>query len=108
MNWNARLEVHPIETPAGATLRTLADCRAYILALPKAEQTEARWQAATAELLKAAEHGGPFLMIARIMVAKAIHGDAPAAPIGTATDRRSTTFKTKRAAFRAKKIEKKR
>ena len=36
---------------------------------------------AAGELLKAAQHGGPFLMIARIMVAHAIQGpDEP--PIG--------------------------
>ena len=70
MNWDALLEVRPIETPDGKTLRTLADARAYLLEMP---ETEATLRAA-GTLLKAAEHGGPFRMIARISVYEAIYG----------------------------------
>ena len=71
MTWSALLEVHPIETSDGKMLRTLDDARRYVLALPETDAT----QAAAGELLKAAQHGGPFLMIARIMVAQAIYGE---------------------------------
>ena len=47
-------------------------------------QAEPRWQAAARELLQAAEHGGPFVMIARIAVSRAVHGitgvELPPAP----------------------------
>lgn len=68
MNWTAPLEVHPIVTRTGKTLRTLNDARSYLLDLPETPETIA----AAGELLKAAEHGGPFLMTARIMVALAV------------------------------------
>jgi hypothetical protein len=70
MSWNAILEVRPIKTPEGKTLRTLADARAHLLGM---SETEATLEAA-GELLKAAEHGGPFLMLARISVYRAIYG----------------------------------
>ena len=58
-NWGADFDgLPPIELPDGRKLETLADLRGYILALPKQEQ--ARWNDAVADLLKAAEHGGPF------------------------------------------------
>lgn len=72
MNWDAELEVHPIVTPDGKTLRTLADAREYLLGMKESPAV----LAAAGELLKAAEHGGPFLMTARISVYKAIYGDA--------------------------------
>jgi hypothetical protein len=55
-------------------LKTLGDCREFILALPPDEQGTTHWQSATAVLLKAAEHGGPFVMIARIAFSRAFHG----------------------------------
>jgi hypothetical protein len=70
MNWKALLEVRPIKTPDGKTLHTLADARTYLLEMP---ETDATLQAA-GELLKAAEHGGPFLMLARMSVYSAIYG----------------------------------
>lgn len=74
MNWSAKLQFGPVPTPDGKPLVTLADARKYILKMP---ETEATLRAA-GELLKAAEHGGPFLHFARIAVYRAIHGDAPA------------------------------
>jgi hypothetical protein len=56
MNWKAFLEVHPIVTPTGKTLRTLDEARSYLLTLPDTPEAHA----AAGELLKAAEHGGPF------------------------------------------------
>ena len=39
MNWKALLEVHSIKTPAGKTLRTLADARAHLLEMPETKAT---------------------------------------------------------------------
>jgi hypothetical protein len=63
----------PIALPDGRKPKTLADCRAYILALPEREQEAIHWQHATQALLKAAEHGGPFCFIARIAVSRALN-----------------------------------
>jgi hypothetical protein len=56
----------------GRKLETLADCRAYILELPQREH--ASWEGVVAELLKAAEHGGPFRFIARVAFSRALLG----------------------------------
>jgi hypothetical protein len=67
MGWSAAFtDLPPIRLADGRTLKTLADCRDYILALPPREQAEPRWQAAAAELLKAATHGGLFVIIALV------------------------------------------
>lgn len=71
MKWSARLEVHPVKVPNGKTVSTLDQARRYILTLPAREQKRYDWQRAAAELIKAAEHGGPFLMLARIAFATA-------------------------------------
>ena len=46
-----------------------------MLALPKTVQAEPQWQTAAKVLHQAAEHGGPFVFIARISFAKAVFGD---------------------------------
>jgi hypothetical protein len=38
MNWSAEFDHPPISLPDGRKLKTLADCRDYVLALPKREQ----------------------------------------------------------------------
>jgi hypothetical protein len=44
VNWDADFAgLPPIDLPDGRKLETLADCRAYILALPRRDQ--ARWEA---------------------------------------------------------------
>ena len=70
MNWKALLETRPIETPDGKALHTLAHARTYLIKMPESEAT----LQAAGELLKAARHGGPFLMIARMSVYGAIYG----------------------------------
>ena len=55
-------------------LITLHDPRAYILKLPKPKQTDPLWVTATEALLRPAEHGGPWIMFARIGLMQAIHG----------------------------------
>lgn len=75
MNWDAAFtDLPPIDLPDGRKLKTLADCRDHILALPKREQEAIHWQHATAVLLKAAEHGSVFMFIARIAVSRALRG----------------------------------
>jgi hypothetical protein len=43
--------------------------------LPEAEQHEARWQTAVANLINAAETGGGWLMFARIGMMQALYTD---------------------------------
>jgi hypothetical protein len=76
------------------TLETLRDLRSYILKLPQREQAEARWQHATAELLKAAELGGGWPFFARIAFSRALNGVSDVGPPPTPRD--------KNAAWKAK------
>lgn len=58
MSWSAAFtDLPPIDLPDGRKLKTLADCRAYILALPAREQQAIHWQHATAVLLTAVGNG---------------------------------------------------
>jgi hypothetical protein len=73
MNWNADFAgLPPINLPDGRRLETLACLRQYILELPEADQP--RWEIAAAQLLQAAEFGGPFRFIACVSFARALHG----------------------------------
>jgi hypothetical protein len=76
-------------------LETFADIRSYILALPEREQ--ARCVGAVAELLKAAEHGGPFRFIARVAFARTLYGVSGVGP-PTAPRDKNGAWKAKRAA----------
>ena len=96
MNWDADFAgLPPIELPDGRKLETLADCRAYILALPAREQP--RWEMATKHLLQAAELGGPFRFIARVSFARTLHGIEGVGPAPEPRDK-GATWKAKRAA----------
>ena len=57
MPWSARLS-RPLILRDGRTLRTLADARAFVLALTPGEQEYQSWQRAAELLIEAAEHGG--------------------------------------------------
>ena len=48
----------PLTLRDGRTLRTLADPRDFVLALPAGDQERAAWQRAAALLIDAAENGG--------------------------------------------------
>jgi hypothetical protein len=87
----------PIELPDGRKLETLADCRAYILALPPRKQQEARWQHATAQLLKAAKRGGGWPLLARLAFARALHGISGVEPVPALPDKK-TAWQAKRPA----------
>jgi hypothetical protein len=100
MDWDADFAgLPPIELPVGRKLETLAECAAYILELPKRQQEEARWQHVTAQLLKAAEHGGGWRFIARVAFARALHGVSGAEPPPAPRD--------KQAAWKAKRAQRK-
>jgi hypothetical protein len=72
MPWSAEFE-EPIVLADGRKLVTLRDAATYITKLPKAEQDLDVWQIAVEHLLRAAETGGAWLMLARIGVLKAVH-----------------------------------
>src|SRR5262249_10225050 len=55
--WSAPLS-RPITLRDGKGLATLADARAFVLALPAADQEHNAWQRAAALLIEAAENGG--------------------------------------------------
>jgi hypothetical protein len=57
----------------GKPIRTLADARAYILALPKKRQKDEDVQAACEALLMAAEHPAAILH-ANIGIGRVVHG----------------------------------
>ena len=97
MDWDADFAgLPPIKLPDGRKLETLAECAAYVLELPKRQQEQDRWQQVTEQLLKAAEHGGPFRMIARISFSRALHGMSGVGPIPKAPDE-NAAWKAKRA-----------
>jgi hypothetical protein len=96
MNWDQDFSgLPPIALSDGRQLSTLACCRQFILDLPEGEQ--ARWASPTASLLLAAQHGGPFRMIARITFSRALHGIEGVGPIPEVPD--------PRAAWRAKRAQ---
>jgi len=55
--WSRRLS-WPLTLRDGRTLRSLADARAFVLALPPDEQEYNAWQRAAALLIDAAKNGG--------------------------------------------------
>lgn len=72
-----------IDLPDGGELRTLAEARDHILALPAAEQKLEVVQTAAHVLLQAAEYGGP-MMFARIGVSAMVawhNSPAPPRPL---------------------------
>jgi hypothetical protein len=95
MNWDSDFAgLPPIDLPDGRRLATLAECRTYILALPKSQQP--RWEGVAGELLKAATHGGPFCFIARVAFGRALHGVSGVGPIPEPRDT-GAVWKAKRA-----------
>jgi hypothetical protein len=73
--WSTEFD-DPIVLADGRKLVTLRDAATYITKLPKAEQDLAVWQIAVEHLIRAAETGGGWLMLARIGVLKALHRGA--------------------------------
>jgi hypothetical protein len=73
--WSSEFE-DPIVLADGQKLVTLRDAATYITKLPKAEQDLEIWQIAVEHLIRAAETGGAWLMLARIGVLKALRRGA--------------------------------
>ena len=65
--WSREFD-YPLVLADGRTLVTLRDAATYITKLPKAEQDLDIWQIAVEHLIRAAETGGAWLMLARIGV----------------------------------------
>lgn len=71
MPWSTEFD-DPIELPDGQKLVSLEDAGEYILALPRAEKLEPKWQCVMEALKLIAESGGPT-MLARIGVTSALN-----------------------------------
>jgi hypothetical protein len=69
--WQREFE-DPIHLPNGRKLITLRDAAQYIIALPKREAKEERWQLAMRCLIDAADNNG-IRMLARIGVMRALN-----------------------------------
>jgi hypothetical protein len=79
-NWSRRFP-DPITMPDGSTIRTIGEAAGYATGLPKKVTNTEPWQRAARVLQEAAEHGGPFVFMARINFYRAVYGDTPT-PIG--------------------------
>jgi hypothetical protein len=73
MPWSRRFD-EPIPTK-GKPIVTLKEAAAFILKLPKAEQSKPHWQAAAEAVIMAAEDRGP-LMHADIGMKRALNADS--------------------------------
>jgi hypothetical protein len=71
MPWADRFN-ESIPLPDGNELVTLRDAADYITRLPKSKASYETWQTATANLLRAAEEGGPWIDFARLSVIQAL------------------------------------
>jgi hypothetical protein len=74
-NWSREFEYQIVLTD-GRKLVTLRDAATYITKLPKAGQDLEIWQIAVEYLIRAAETGSAWIMLARIGVLKALHRGA--------------------------------
>lgn len=91
MAWSQHF-VPAVPLPEGGELVTLADARAYILALPEATQKVTAWQHATEALLLIGQHGGPE-MLARIGMMKALYPKADQPVPGQRRRKRAKTYR---------------
>jgi hypothetical protein len=87
MNWFRRFE-DPIKMPDGSTILTIGEAAEYATSLPRKIGNTEPWQRAARVLHEAAEHGGPFVFMARINFYRAVYGDKPP-PIGNPEGKKS-------------------
>jgi hypothetical protein len=80
VDWSRRFD-DPIEMPDGRIIDTIGEAAEYAVDLPTKIGSAPPWQRAAKALHKAAEHGGPFVFMARISFYAAVYGDTPP-PIG--------------------------
>jgi hypothetical protein len=64
-SWSRRFQ-DPITMPDGSTIRTIGEAAEYAISRPKRVRDTEPWQRAAKVLHEAAEHGGPFVFMARI------------------------------------------
>lgn len=76
MPWSTPFQLE-IPLPGREPIKTLKDAASYITALPKKEQEQAHWQTAVYHLIKGAELGGLWVMLARIAMLRALNHDRP-------------------------------
>jgi hypothetical protein len=63
--------------PDGSTIQTVGEAAEYATSLPRKIGNTEPWQRAARVLHEAAEHGGPFVFMARINFYRAVYGDTP-------------------------------
>jgi hypothetical protein len=94
MKWSYRFD-DPVLMPDGSTIQTIGEAAEYATSLPRKVGNKPHWQRAADALHQAAEHGGPFVFIARISFAEAVYGeDEP--PIGNPESKKGHKWRTKR------------
>jgi hypothetical protein len=64
VNWSRRFG-NPVPMPDGSTIRTIGEAAEYAIRRPKKARNTEPWQRAAKGLQLAAEHGGPFVFMAR-------------------------------------------
>lgn len=85
-NWSRRFD-DPIPMPDGRMIKTIGEAAEYATSLPRKVGNTELWQRAAKNLQLAAEHGGPFVVMARINFCKAVFGEKPP-PIGNPEGKR--------------------
>ncbi|EAQ35514.1 hypothetical protein NB311A_17099 [Nitrobacter sp. Nb-311A] len=77
VSWFRRFQ-DPITMPDGRIIRTIGEAAEYAVSLPRKVGNTEPWQLAARVLQEAAEHGGPFVFMARVCFAKAVlFGEKP-------------------------------
>lgn len=88
VDWFRRFD-DPIELPDGQIINTIGEAAEYATSLSAKTGNTEPWQRAAKVLHQAAEHGGPFVFIARISFYRAVYGDTPP-PIGNPSGKKGT------------------
>lgn len=73
MGWSAKFN-RSIELSRGNRLRTLAEARDYVLALPRSEQQKPHWEAAAGALTLKGQQAGNHTMFSEIGLRQALTG----------------------------------
>jgi hypothetical protein len=89
-SWSRRFQ-DPITMPDGSTIRTIGEAAEYATSLPRKIGNTEPWQRAAKVLHEAAEHGGPFVFMARINFYRAVYGDTTP-PIGNSGGKKSRNW----------------
>jgi hypothetical protein len=93
-DWSRRFD-DPIPMPDGRIISTIGEAAEYATSLPAKTGNTEPWQRAAKVLHQAAEHGGPFVFIARISFCRAVYGDTPP-PIGNPSGKKGHKWRFSR------------